>query len=89
MPAISNDFDIGFGQPAKWDLGFLLHEAQTASARPKGSFSWAGLFNSYFWIDRENDLCTVIGMQVLPFYDTHAVVMLKDFESAVYKNLKP
>ena len=88
MPAISNDFDMGFGQPAKWGLGFLLHEAQTASGRPKGSVSWAGLFNSYFWIDRENDLCAVIATQVLPFYDTHAVAMLKDFESAVYKNLK-
>ena len=88
MPALSNDFDMGFGQPAKWGLGFLLHEAQTESGRPKGAASWAGLFNSYFWIDRENDLCAVIGTQVLPFYDTHAVAMLKDFESAVYKNLK-
>ena len=88
MPTMSNDFDMGFGQPAKWGLGFLLHEAQTESGRPKGSASWAGLFNSYFWIDRENDLCAVIGTQVLPFYDTHAVAMLKDFESAVYKNLE-
>jgi CubicO group peptidase (beta-lactamase class C family) len=88
MPAFSNDFDMGFGQPAKWGLGFLLHEAQTESGRPKGSASWAGLFNSYFWIDRENDLCAVIGTQVLPFFDTHAIAMLKDFESAVYKNLK-
>jgi len=70
-------------------LGFLLHEAQTALGRPKGSVSWTDLFNSYFWIDRENDLCTVIETQVLPFYDTHALVMLKDFESVVYKTLKP
>jgi CubicO group peptidase (beta-lactamase class C family) len=87
IPALSNDFDMGFGTPAKWGLGFLLHQAQTESGRPKGSASWAGLFNSYFWIDRENDLCAVIGTQVLPFYDTHAVAMLKDFEAAVYKNL--
>jgi hypothetical protein len=24
---------------------------------------------------------------VLPFYDTHAIAMLKDFEAAVYENL--
>lgn len=84
MPAMSNDFDMGFGQPAKWGLGFLLHEAQTESGRPKGAASWAGLFNSYFWIDRENDLCAVIATQVLPFYDAKAVAMLKEFESAVY-----
>jgi CubicO group peptidase (beta-lactamase class C family) len=84
IPDISNDFDMGFGEPAKWGLGFLLHQAQTESGRPKGSASWAGLFNSYFWIDRENDLCAVIATQVLPFYDTKAVAMLKEFESAIY-----
>jgi len=87
IPGLSNDFDMGFGSPAKWGLGFLIHQAQTESGRPKGSASWAGLFNSYFWIDRENDLCAVIGTQVLPFYDTHAIAMLKDFEAAVYKTL--
>jgi CubicO group peptidase (beta-lactamase class C family) len=84
IPDISNDFDMGFGEPAKWGLGFLIHQAQTESGRPKGSASWAGLFNSYFWIDRENDLCAVIATQVLPFYDTKAVAMLKEFESAIY-----
>jgi CubicO group peptidase (beta-lactamase class C family) len=84
IPDVSNDFDMGFGQPAKWGLGFLLHQAQTESGRPKGSASWAGLFNSYFWIDRENDLCAVIATQVLPFYDTKAVAMLKEFEAAMY-----
>ena len=84
IPDVSNDFDLGFGEPAKWGLGFLLHQAQTQSGRPKGSASWAGLFNSYFWIDRENDLCAVIATQVLPFYDTKAVAMLKEFESAIY-----
>jgi CubicO group peptidase (beta-lactamase class C family) len=84
IPDVSNDFDMGFGEPAKWGLGFLLHQAQTQSGRPKGSASWAGLFNSYFWIDRENDLCAVIATQVLPFYDTKAVAMLKEFEAAIY-----
>ena len=87
MPTLSNYFDMGFGTPSKWGLGFLLHQAQTESGRPKGTASWAGLFNSYFWIDRENDLCAVICTQVLPFYDTHAIAMLKDFEAAVYENL--
>lgn len=88
MPAVSNDFDMGFGAPAQWGLGFLIHQGATQSGRPRGSVSWAGLFNSYFWIDREHDLCAVIGTQVLPFYDTHAVTMLKDFESALYASLR-
>ena len=51
-PALSNDFDLTFNTPAKWGLGFLLHEKQTPAGRAAGSASWAGLFNTYFWIDR-------------------------------------
>jgi len=85
MPAVSNSFDMGFGAAAKWGLGFLLHDVATAAGRPAGSASWAGLYNSYFWIDRENGLCAVVATQVLPFYDRAAVELLKDFESAVYR----
>ena len=53
---LSNNLDMGFGAPAKWGLGFLLHTQGTANGRSPGSASWAGLFNSYFWIDREKGL---------------------------------
>ena len=84
IKALSNDFDMGFGSSAKWGLGFLLSPEGTESGRGPGSASWAGLFNSYFWIDRENDLCAVFATQVLPFYDAEAVSVLKLFESQVY-----
>ena len=84
IKALSNDFDMGFGSSAKWGLGFLLSPEGTESGRGLGSASWAGLFNSYFWIDRENDLCAVFATQVLPFYDEEAVSVLKLFEAQVY-----
>ena len=87
MPELSNDFDMGFGAPARWGLGLLLHDRQTPAGRPAGSASWAGLFNTYFWIDRENSLCAVVGTQVLPFYDEQAVALLKAYEEAVYQSL--
>jgi len=86
MPDFSNDFDMGFGGPAKWGLGFLLNAEPGGSGRAAGSGSWAGLFNSYFWIDRESDLCAVIATQLLPFYDTAAVALLKQFEAGVYQS---
>ena len=88
MPPISTDFDMGFGAPASWGLGFLRHEAATAEGRPAGSVSWAGLYNSYFWIDPENGLCAVVATQVLPFFDQRTVDLLKDIELEVY-NHKP
>ena len=84
IKALSNDFDMGFGSSAKWGLGFLLSPEGTESGRGRGSASWAGLFNSYFWIDRENDLCALFATQVLPFYDEEAVSVLKLFEAQVY-----
>ena len=84
IKALSNDFDMGFGSRAKWGLGFLLSPEGTESGRGIGSASWAGLFNSYFWIDRENDLCAVFATQILPFYDKEAVATLKLYEKAVY-----
>tara|TARA_B100001971_G_scaffold146353_1_gene135423 strand:- start:458 stop:1624 length:1167 start_codon:yes stop_codon:yes gene_type:complete len=88
MPEFSNDFDMGFGAPAKWGLGFLLHPDGTPAGRPSGSGSWAGLFNSYFWIDRERGLCAVIATQLLPFYDAGAIELLKSFEELVYSSTK-
>ncbi len=84
---LSADFDLTFNRRAKWSLGFLLHEEPTESGRVAGTVSWAGLFNSFFWIDRQNDLCAVVATQLLPFCDTSAVEMLTSFEEAVYSYL--
>lgn len=81
---LSNNLDMGFGSPAKWGLGFLLHTQGTANGRSAGSVSWAGLFNSYFWVDREKDLFGVFVTQVLPFMDRESVAALTAFERAVY-----
>ncbi len=87
MPAVLKDYDFGFGAPAKWSLGFLIHEAQTTGGRPAGSVSWAGIFNSYFWIDRKNGIVAMASTQLLPLYDDEAVSLLTDFEKLVYEHV--
>ena len=52
-------------------------------ARP-GSLAWAGIWNTYFWIDPRKGMAGVIMMQFLPFADKEAVAVLGDFERAVY-----
>ena len=84
MAPLSNNLDMGFGSPAKWGLGFLLHMQGTENGRSPESASWAGLFNSYFWIDREKDLFGVFATQVLPFMDRESVAALTAFERAIY-----
>jgi hypothetical protein len=52
--------------------------------RSAGSLAWAGLGNTYFWIDpaRGRHL-----MQLLPFADPKALALLDAFERAVYGGL--
>jgi len=37
--------------------------------RAAGSRTWAGLYNTYYWIDPASRIAAVFMMQVLPFAD--------------------
>ena len=71
----------------KWGLGFLLNTTAYPGGRSAGSGAWAGLFNTYYWIDPARERCGVILMQFLPFVDKQAIGLLDDFEKAAYRNL--
>jgi len=86
-PEISSDVDIQPGFPEKWGLGFLINTTGYAGGRSAGSLAWAGLFNTFYWIDPKRDLCAVLLMQFLPFVDREATGLLSEFERAVYASL--
>jgi CubicO group peptidase (beta-lactamase class C family) len=44
----------------------------------------AGIFNTYYWIDRSAGVGAAIMTQVLPFFDAKIVEALLGFEVAVY-----
>ena len=48
--------------------------------------AWAGVYNTYYWIDPKRNLCAAVMMQFLPFADKDGVGLLEDFEHAVYAN---
>ena len=83
-PNLSSDVDIQPGHTEKWGLGFLINTTPYAGGRSAGSLAWAGLYNTFYWIDPKRDLCAVILMQFLPFVDREAVGLLNDFERVVY-----
>jgi methyl acetate hydrolase len=85
---LSSDVDIQPGATEKWGLGFLINTTAYDGGRSAGSLAWAGLFNTFYWIDPKRSLCAVLMMQFLPFVDREAVGLLGDFERAVYANLK-
>ncbi len=88
MPGLSNDFDFMPGSVNKFGLGFLINSDPVPGGRSAGSLTWAGLFNTYFWIDREQDVAGVLMTQILPFYDDDVVRLMGEFEVAVYSSIK-
>lgn len=86
-PAVSQPFPLGAGRDA-FGLGFQVTGAHNDElARSPGSLSWAGIFNTEFWIDPKRGVCAVLMMQYLPFYDAAAISTLQGFERRVYQGL--
>ena len=85
MPTMSNTADMSFGNQATFGLGLLIHTDGIKGGRKANAGSWAGLFNSYYWVDRQAGTYGIFGTQVLPFYDSVAIETLLEFEQAVYK----
>lgn len=86
-PALSADVDVQPGHKERWGLGFLINTDPYAAGRSAGSGAWAGLYNTFYWIDPKRDRCGVLMMQFLPFLDKEAAGLLDDFEKAVYRYL--
>ena len=86
-PQFSNDAEMFPGEAKSWGLTFQIHEQDGFTGRPKGTLSWAGLANSYFWIDRTNGIAGAYLSQILPFADDRSIARYYDFERTVYATL--
>jgi CubicO group peptidase (beta-lactamase class C family) len=88
IAAFTKPFPSGAGRD-KFGLGFQVTGAGTDAAkyRRAGSLSWAGLFNTEFWVDPRSGLAGVLLMQYLPFYDESAIRTLREFEETTYHQL--
>jgi methyl acetate hydrolase len=86
-PMYSNHVDLYPDMEKKWGLSFLINTAKTPEGRSPGSLAWAGLANTYFWIDPARDVAGVILMQLLPFADNKCLEAFAGFERGVYTGL--
>lgn len=87
VPAVSNDGEFFPGEEKSWGLSFQINEVPGFTGRPAGTLMWAGLANSYYWIDRENGIGGAFISQILPFADTRAMALYFEMESKVYQML--
>jgi methyl acetate hydrolase len=84
VPHLSHDAEFFPGMVKKWSLGFMVSTEAVPGGRSAGSLAWAGLGNTYFWIDPAKGIAGVILMQLLPFADPKALALLNAFEQAAY-----
>lgn len=85
IPASSNDAEFFPGMVKRWGLGFLLNTEEASTGRAAHSLAWAGLANTYYWLDPTRHLAGVLLTQILPFADDRVLRLFDRFETAVYQ----
>jgi methyl acetate hydrolase len=85
VPELSNPVNLFPGMSKKWGLSFLINTQQGPAGRSAGSLAWAGLNNTYYWLDPVKKIAGVFMTQTLPFADHTVLEALDSFESAVYR----
>ena len=80
----SLDAEFFPGVPKTWGLSFMINEERAPTGRSPGGLAWAGLANTFFWIDPKKDVAGVVMVQVLPFVDTKSLNLFTNFEKLLY-----
>lgn len=84
IPSLSNTGEFFPGTPKGWAYTFMTNRERTPSGRPANSLMWAGLANSFYWIDRTNGIGGYWATQILPFQDVASYPGFVEFETAIY-----
>jgi len=74
----------------KFGFGFEITTSnrENPNLRSAGSYTWAGIYNTHFWVDPKRKIAAVLMIQVLPFYDDNIMKLYQDFEETIGKNLQ-
>lgn len=87
MPSLSHNAEFFPGMPKTWGLTFMINTEPAPTGRSAGSLAWAGLANSYYWIDPVRGIGGAYATQILPFVDVKSLPLYLAFETAVYQGL--
>jgi methyl acetate hydrolase len=67
----------------KFGLGFAVN-SKAGGTRGTNTMTWAGVFNTFFWIDREKQVGAVLFMHMLPGLEPGTLKLLEEFDRGVY-----
>ena len=83
-PARSADAEFFPGMEKQWSTAFMITTQTAPTGRRAGSLAWAGIANTFCWIDPVAGLGGVFMTQMLPFADPAALGAFAAFETGVY-----
>jgi methyl acetate hydrolase len=83
-PAMALEVEMFPGQVKKWGLSFIINTQDVQGGRAAESLAWAGVHNTFFWIDINRRITAVVMMQILPAADPHVLETMVNFEQALY-----
>lgn len=86
-PELTQDVEFFPGMEKRWGLGYLINTEVTPEGRSAGSLGWAGLANTFFWVDPVKQVTGVVMSQILPFGDPAMMEVFNQFEAGVYRQL--
>jgi CubicO group peptidase (beta-lactamase class C family) len=74
----------------KFGLGFMIHSEEAHQHTPlsSGSYSWFGIYNTWFWVDPHYDLIGILLTQVTPFCSAESMNLYKTFQTFAYEGLR-
>jgi len=81
------DYDLYPEIEKRWGYGLIINKEPIPKKRKAGSGSWAGVLNTYFWIDPKSDIAGVFLAQMLPCYSPNVLNAFDFFEELAYKRL--
>jgi CubicO group peptidase (beta-lactamase class C family) len=83
VPTATRDADFFPGMANGWGLTFLVNRRPSPQGRAAGGLAWAGLGNTFYWIDHGRGTAGIFMSQILPFFDPEAISLFREFEGMV------
>ena len=84
LPGVAGDVEFYPGVEKSWGLTFQINEEPLPAGRPAGGLMWAGLANSFYWVDMQNQVAGTYISQQFPFGDPRTFGLFESIERACY-----
>lgn len=84
LPFMSHDFDPYPAMNTGHGLISMITPEATVEGRRPGALAWAGLANTYWWVDPEAGVGGVLATQLMPFADPEVLALLRLLERSAY-----